>query len=192
MSEDTIYSCKDGRLRVYVKKTGKTISYPKYLMEKELGRELTPDEVVHHKDENPLNNDISNLMIMSQRDHAAIHARKYYDTMATCDWCGKEFLWTGKQQQYFYSNQRNHSYGASRPFCSRACSGSYGRQVQMNSNLESESTKRKLTDEQVRYIREKYIPHDRNVGARALAKRFGVDKSVINFIINGRTYKDVT
>lgn len=41
MNDINIYHGKDGRLRVYVKSTQKTISYPKYLMEKAIGRELS-------------------------------------------------------------------------------------------------------------------------------------------------------
>lgn len=81
---DSIYHGKDGRLRVYIRETGKTISYPKYKMEKELGRQLLPNEHVHHKDLNPLNNDLSNLKIMTSSEHAAEHMRKYYDTIAIC------------------------------------------------------------------------------------------------------------
>lgn len=123
---DSIYHGKDGRLRVYVRETGKTISYPKYLMEKELGRQLAPDEFVHHKDLNPLNNDISNLQIMSSSEHSSHHMRKFHDTTAKCGWCGKEFLWTAMHQKNFYSNRRNHGQKSDVPFCSRECRGRYG------------------------------------------------------------------
>jgi len=40
------------------------------VMETELGRYLEPEEVVHHKDENPSNNNIDNLQLFaSQADH---------------------------------------------------------------------------------------------------------------------------
>ena len=40
-----------------------------------LGRELLPEEVVHHKDENRSNNDSTNLMVFATKnDHAAYHA----------------------------------------------------------------------------------------------------------------------
>lgn len=45
------------------------------VMEKHLGRYLLKDEIVHHKDENTLNNTIENLEIMSKKDH---------DRMNTC------------------------------------------------------------------------------------------------------------
>ncbi len=187
---DSIYHGKDGRLRVYVYETKKTISYPKYLMEKELGRALLPGEDVHHKDGNPLNNDISNLVVKSHSEHTADHMRKYHDTTAVCCWCGKEFLWTAKHQENFYSNRRNHGQKSEIPFCSRKCSGQYSRQIQLDS-IEGRSPRRKLTDDQVRYIREKHVPYDKNFGTRALASQFDVDKTVIDYILKGLTYKEI-
>lgn len=189
-NEDNIYFGKDGRLRVYVKNTGKTISYPKYLMENELGRELSPDEDVHHKDKNPLNNDITNLVVMKHSDHTREHMTKYFDTTAVCGWCGKEFVWSAKHQKNFYSNRRNHGHNAEAPFCSRECSGRYGRQIQLDRDCDR-TPRRKLTDDQIRYIRKHHKPYDKKYGARALALEFGVDKSVIALIVDGITYKDV-
>lgn len=83
------------------------------------------------------------------------------------------------------------------PFCSRECSGKYGRQKQVMSESRyrghgrGRSSRRKLTDEQIRYIRENYIPYDKEFGERAIAKQFGVDHSVIDLIIKGRTYTDI-
>lgn len=192
-NEDSIYHGKDGRLRVYVKETKKTISYPKYLMEKTLGRALLPDEVVHHMDENPLNNDITNLKVKTLSEHARDHMIKYYDKTAKCGWCGKEFLWTGVQQQRFYSERRTGRHHSELPFCSRSCSGSYGKQIQTSCKGANgcRSARRKLTDEQIRYIREYYKPYDKVYGASALATQLGVDKSIIGLIVSGKTYKDV-
>ena len=38
-------------------------------IEKALGRKLRKGEVVHHKDHNPGNNELSNLEVMSQHEH---------------------------------------------------------------------------------------------------------------------------
>lgn len=43
------------------------------LMEEILGRKLDFNEVVHHKDENPLNNDPDNLEVMYRGDHSKHH-----------------------------------------------------------------------------------------------------------------------
>ena len=85
-----IYRCKDGRMRVYIKGSQKVISYPKYVMEKYLGRKLKDNEQVHHKDGNPLNNDIDNLEVLTFEEHLNVHAdenRKYYDKIMVCPWC---------------------------------------------------------------------------------------------------------
>lgn len=50
---------------------------------------------------------------------------------------------------------------------------------------------RKLTDEQVRYIREYYIRGDREFGGCALACKFGVDPATIRNIVHGKIYRDV-
>lgn len=43
------------------------------IMEEYLGRSLTSSELIHHKDEDPTNNSIDNLMITSRSSHGAIH-----------------------------------------------------------------------------------------------------------------------
>lgn len=43
------------------------------LMEQHLGRELGPDEVVHHIDGDRLNNALSNLAVMTRDEHSRLH-----------------------------------------------------------------------------------------------------------------------
>lgn len=54
-----------------------------------------------------------------------------------------------------------------------------------------DGTPRKLTDEQVLYIREHYIPRDKDFGTRPLGKRFGVDHKTISRIVRGEYYKNL-
>jgi len=42
-------------------------------MEKTLGRYLTKNEVVHHRDENTLNNSLDNLQLMEAKEHMQYH-----------------------------------------------------------------------------------------------------------------------
>lgn len=65
----SVYVNKDGRSRVYIKHTKRVMSYPKYLMEKQLGRKLQPNEQVHHKDHNYANNNLDNLEIKLLEEH---------------------------------------------------------------------------------------------------------------------------
>lgn len=45
------------------------------VMEAHLGRRLTTDEVVHHLNEDPSDNRVENLAVMSQTEHARLHTR---------------------------------------------------------------------------------------------------------------------
>lgn len=182
-----IYECKDGRARIYIQEEKRVMSYPKYLMELELGRPLLPNEDVHHKDGNPLNNDLSNLELRNHGEHQAEHSRKYSDVTTFCRWCGKEILWTARQQRTFNGNRQYEGKSSTIPFCSPQCSGKYGRQMQ----LDIGSDRRRLTDDQVTFIRTKYIPYDKEYGARALGAKFNVNRSAIDLIIKRKTYKDV-
>lgn len=132
MSDINIYKCKDGRMRVYIKETKKVMSYPKYLMEQELGAPLQTDEEIHHKDGDPSNNDISNLEIRKHGEHQREHGTKYKDRIAVCQWCGKEFLWGAIEQRRFYSNRRGSysNFSNERPFCSKSCCGKYNASIQ--------------------------------------------------------------
>lgn len=49
----------------------------------------------------------------------------------------------------------------------------------------------KLTDEQVEFIREKYVPRDKNYGAKALAERFGVAHQTICAVSSGQNWNQV-
>ena len=49
-------------------------------------------------------------------------------------------------------------------------------------------TNRKLTDEQVKEIKQLYVRHSKEFGTVALAKRYGVTNCVIGHIVRGETY----
>lgn len=58
------------------------------IMEDHLGRALEPWEVVHHKNGDPLDNDLANLEVMTMGDHTTHHhtgTRKSYDTRRTME-----------------------------------------------------------------------------------------------------------
>lgn len=58
----------------YVNVRGTKIAFHRYVMEVHLGRKLGPDEIVHHIDHNPLNNDPDNLTLLSRSEHQRLHA----------------------------------------------------------------------------------------------------------------------
>lgn len=121
---------KDKRLRcvlVFPNGKKKTVSYPKYLMEVHLDRYLEENETVDHIDGNPLNNEIENLQILTRALHAFLDAKRNKDTVVTCEHCGKKFLIKGSSIRNRNRNTRSNS----GYFCSKSCSGKYGKLIQL-------------------------------------------------------------
>lgn len=92
---------------------GKLQYVHRYVMEQHLGRKLLSSEIVHHKDENKQNNDISNLEITNRSAHARHHShviavREFKGEIKYCADCGKPKYYppklanihTRKQGQY--------------------------------------------------------------------------------------------
>ena len=52
-------------------------------------------------------------------------------------------------------------------------------------------SQRKLSDEDVRYIKEHYVPRSKEFGCRALARKFNVSHSVISSLLARETYKNM-
>jgi len=115
------YTRKDGRMIVVVvndDKTTKTISYPKYLMQQHLGRELTIHETVDHIDGNIFNNDISNFQILSRVENARKSVKYAEYLKLTCKQCGKLF------ERRKAIHKRNMAIRkVDGPFCSKHCVG---------------------------------------------------------------------
>lgn len=116
------YIRKDQRKHIIiVHDSGKkqTKSYPRYLMEQFLGRELLPEETVDHINNDKTDDRIENLQILSLADNArkqmALTPRQFYEFV--CPNCKKI---AKKYYNYVLGNWKK---GKSGPFCSRKCGG---------------------------------------------------------------------
>lgn len=119
-----IFHNKMGRNQICLKHkvTGKrkTILYSKFLMSIKVGRILSSDEEVDHIDGNKLNDDISNLEIVTRSENRKRQSKLIGGiTMVSliCPNCGIKF-----------ERQRNRTHivkGGRKTCCSRSCSGQY-------------------------------------------------------------------
>lgn len=123
------YSRPDGRQIVIVKDIdgkSRTISYPKYLVEQNLGRRLDPDlETIDHIDRDKHNNDINNLRIVPRSQHSADDTRRVKLVEFKCPMCGNKFE---RSPRLIRDKAKK---GKAGPYCSRACAGSYARKLQL-------------------------------------------------------------
>ena len=70
---------------------GKSKTAQRAMMEAHLGRTLAPEEIVHHADEQKLNNRLSNFRIMSISDHGRHHNPPINPVTSQCVMCGETF-----------------------------------------------------------------------------------------------------
>lgn len=125
------YLGKDGRYRIVLKKNDgskQTLSYPKYLMEMHLERYLEENETIDHIDGNPLNNELSNLRVLSRQEHCSNDCVRNNPITVTCTYCGKTFKIDGNK----ISSRNRKDRHLSGYFCSRKCSGKYGKEIQLH------------------------------------------------------------
>lgn len=100
-----------------------TKSYPRYLMEKHIGRELLESETIDHIDDDFTNDDIDNLQILTLVENVKKELKKdrYKPKYATfkCPVCG--VIATKRES----SVRHNLTQCKSGPFCSRSCAGTF-------------------------------------------------------------------
>lgn len=157
------YKRKDGRQIVIVvenKGLRRTVSYPKWLMEVQLGRKLDPNlETVDHIDSNFDNNDLSNLRIVPRPEHSADDTRRAKSLKLKCAWCSSDFE---RSARLIRDKAKKQKAG---PFCSRKCAGRYSRMLQLKlidkfnpqEHVESEYYKRKYLEADLQVFSEEDI-----------------------------------
>lgn len=129
-----IYKQKDGRkFIVYKGEDNKYHSkaYARYLMEQHLGRKLTNEEEVHHKDHNKMNDVIENLEVKNKTAHRREHNIKPI-IIEHCYICGSNIIVDSRKRANHY---RSKNKNPDKWFCSKHCSGIFGQKEQQNRKL---------------------------------------------------------
>lgn len=72
------YSFKTGSYVAITNGKNKHRNQHRVMMEEFVGRRLSFNEVVHHKDGNKHNNNLSNLEVMSRSQHTSLHRRQLH------------------------------------------------------------------------------------------------------------------
>lgn len=96
--------------------------YSRYLLEQELGRELSYDETVDHINGDFTDDSLENLQVLSRSENAAKGSpnRKSIEWVTfQCPVCG---TWTEKNARIVRGNRKK---GKAGPFCGRSCAGKY-------------------------------------------------------------------
>jgi len=121
MRRSKIYIRADGRkyVVVYRGERRETTLYSRYLMERHLGRRLEPHEHVDHINDDPTDDRIENLQIISQLENTlkyhALHPKEMWDL--SCLECGVSF------QRLAKDCRKGQKAGKVGPFCGRSCAG---------------------------------------------------------------------
>jgi hypothetical protein len=119
---------QDRRIVIIIDDAGnrRTVSYPKYLVEQNLGRPLHPDlETIDHINRDKTDNDINNLRIMPRDEHSRSDTRRVKLVKFKCSLCEKDFE---RSPRLVRDKSKK---GKSGVFCSRQCAGRYARQLQL-------------------------------------------------------------
>lgn len=85
---------------------------------------------------------------------------------------------------------KQNNYVENLEWCTMAHNVKHAYKIGLNKALSGSTNPfAKLTGAQIRYIKEKYIPRDKNFGVRALGKMFNVSHCTIIRILKGKRYK---
>jgi len=99
----------------HVLHNGKIVLEHRKIMEEKIGRKLVKSEIVHHIDNNPLNNIITNLKIVSKDEHIKLHKKNLKMIKLKCYICKKYFI---RRLRFHKDNIRR---GYKHIYCSRKC-----------------------------------------------------------------------
>jgi hypothetical protein len=146
---------------------GKSYSVHRLAMEEHLGVKLGRDVVVHHENEDKLDNRIENLKVLTHAEHARLHNEKH-PRVKPCAVCGRDFEPAPTKR-------------ARKVTCSRECFLARAKEI-------AQEHRAKLTPDDVREIRRRRAAGEPR---KAIAESFGIDVTNVSMIALRKTWAHV-
>ena len=75
-------------------------------------------------------------------------------------------------------------------WCDRGSNLQHAYRIGLRTAKGTRNSRCKLSEEDVKFIKENYIPRDKEYGAQALSKRFGVAHQTISAVTSGQNWKE--
>lgn len=140
----------------------------RYVMGEHIGRPLTSDEVVHHKDHDKTNNDISNLEIMDSSTHSSLHMMELLAKRGKLPLCGKFSI--QEERICLYCKKSFLIRREKDKYCSYECSSLGSRRFEIT----KEELQKLVWEYPTTHIEKLYGVSDKAIEKRC--KKLGVDK----------------
>lgn len=103
---------------------GESIFEHRLVMEQHLGRKLLPEEIVHHRDGDKLNNALENLELTTHFAHPGMHYPRFRsETHKQCSICGE----IKPRTEFRYNSTKSEGQDPHRPACAE-CSRKQARE----------------------------------------------------------------
>lgn len=200
----TQYSDKHGYKYVTLSKNGK---HHQKRLNRLVAEAFIPNPqklpVVHHKDNNPANNDASNLEWTTSEGNKnyAMKDRRYKsgNNHPRAKLTEDQVLYICKvyipRHPEFGQAALSRKFGVSKSTIRFVITGEnwkyVGTDEERNCTPNTAKKPKKLTEEQVRFIRENYIPRDPEFGQGALSRKFEVSRAAVELVVQGKNWKHV-